>query len=77
MGVFFPAILKSWPSFPLLVTLNVTLPAGADDLESVNLSVSLAATVIVVAVLAGVAAGASSNEPSTTRAAAASERLVI
>src|SRR5512133_2069769 len=47
--VFLPAILKSCLMWPLLVTLNVTLPWGALLRERVNLN-SFAPTLTVVAV---------------------------
>ena len=43
-GVFFPAILKSWETLPLLVTVKITVPVRALRFESVNLE-SVAVTV--------------------------------
>ena len=43
-GVFFPAILKSWETLPLLVTAKITVPVGALRLDSLNLE-SVAVTV--------------------------------
>ena len=47
-GVFFPAILKSWESLPLLVTVKITVPVGALRFDSVNLrSVAVTVTWVV------------------------------
>ena len=43
-GVFFPAILKSWESLPLLVMVKITAPEGTLRFDSVNLE-SVATTV--------------------------------
>jgi len=47
-GVFLPSILKSWAVRPMLVTMNVTFPRGADLAESRKKN-SRAVTRIVVA----------------------------
>ena len=60
--VFLPPILKSWPTWPAFLTVNVTEPCGTLAFESLNLN-SDAVTVTAVPVECERAA---SDGPATT-----------
>src|SRR4051812_33770722 len=85
-AVLWPAILKSWPSLPLLTSLKMNLPCRAEVRESLNLN-SVAVTVTPLGNRAACervaragpasAAAAMTGAANTIRRAASEERSMI